>query len=163
MTAPKSSSAAAKPQPEQSDSEPRKLAVEEIEYIALEGGGGKGFAYLGAIDMLEKIKGKDGRSIMERVKGFAGASAGAITAFLLSIGYDYKSLSEFLKNTNFDSFYDPPRPRIRPEVGTSGVEVTEDSPAEQAFIKGDIKGWIRSMAEGDSPGTARAIVASLLS
>jgi len=127
MTTPKPSSAAAKPQPEQSEA--RKLTAEDIEYLALEGGGGKGFAYLGAIDILEKIKGKDGRSVMDRVKGFAGASAGAITAFLLSIGYDFKSLSAFLKDTDFDSFYDPPKPRIRPQVGTSGEEVTEDSPA----------------------------------
>lgn len=161
MTPPKPSSAAAKPEPE--ESEPRKLKAEEIEYLAFEGGGGKGFAYLGAIDILERIKGPDGRSVMERVKGFAGASAGAITAFLLSIGYDFKSLSAFLKNTDFDSFYDPPKPRVRPEVGTSGVEVTEDSAAEQAFIRGDIQAWIQAMAAGDEPGTARAVAATLVS
>ena len=160
MTAPKNASAGAKP-PEQTQS--RKLKVEDIEYLAFEGGGGKGFAYLGALDILEKITGKDGRSVMARVKGFAGASAGAITAFLLSIGYDFKSLSAFLKDTNFDSFYDPPTPRIRPLVGTSGEPITNDSSAEQAFIQGDIEAWMRSMAAGESSGSGRAIFASLLS
>ena len=30
------------------------LKPDEIRYLALEGGGGKGFAYLGAIEVLEK-------------------------------------------------------------------------------------------------------------
>jgi NTE family protein len=112
----------------------RKLEPDDIRYLAFEGGGGKGFAYLGAIDILEKVKASDGRTVMERVEGFAGASAGAITALLLSIGYDFKSLSAFLEKTDFDSFFDPAVPRIRPQVGSDGVEVTETSEAEQAFI-----------------------------
>ncbi|SRR6266568_3971257 len=91
MNAPKSPFAGANQEPE--TPEPKKLKADDIRYLALEGGGGKGFAYLGAIDILEKVKGADGRSIMARVDGFAGASAGAITALLLSIGYDYKALT----------------------------------------------------------------------
>lgn len=121
--------------PETSQGGSRKLKLDDIRYLALEGGGGKGFAYLGAIDILEKLKASDGRTVMERVEGFAGASAGAITAFLLSIGYDVKALSRFLSVTDFDSFYDPAVPRIRPQVGSDGVEVTETSEAEQEFLK----------------------------
>jgi predicted acylesterase/phospholipase RssA len=159
MAAPSNSSAVAKPAEAPKS---QKLAVDDIQYLAFEGGGGKGFAYLGAIDMLEKMKGKDGRSVMARVQGFAGASAGAITALLLSIGYDFKSLSAFLAGTDFDAFYDPPRPRVRPLAGTSGVEVTEDSAAERAFIRGDMQAWLHALVLGDSPGTERAIVASLV-
>jgi len=160
MDKPKSTSAAVKNQSDKPA--PRKLKVDDIEYLALEGGGGKGFAYLGAIDILEKIKGTDGRSVMARVKGFAGASAGAITALLLSIGYDFKELTQFLGNTDFDSFYDAPTPRIRPQVGSSGVDVEEDSPAEQAFITGDMQAWVHAMSEGSSPGLLRKILATLL-
>lgn len=161
MTEPKSASAVAKPQSDKPAS--RKLKADDIEYLALEGGGGKGFAYLGAIDILEKIKGTDGRNVMDRVKGFAGASAGAITALLLSIGYDFKALTKFLEETKFDSFYDPPKPRIRPQVGSSGVEVFEDTPAERAFINGDMQAWVRSLTEGDDPELGREILATLLS
>lgn len=160
MNEPNTAFAGAKPQSDKPAS--RKLKADDIEYLALEGGGGKGFAYLGAIDILEKIKGADGRSVMARVKGFAGASAGAITALLLSIGYDFKALSNFLAKTDFDSFYDPPTPRIKPQVGSSGVEVFEDTPTEQAFINGDMQAWVRAMSGGDDPGLMREILATLL-
>ncbi|SRR6266568_6649463 len=161
MNAPKSPFAGANQEPE--TPEPKKLKADDIRYLALEGGGGKGFAYLGAIDILEKVKGADGRSIMARVDGFAGASAGAITALLLSIGYDYKALTKFLSDTDFDSFFDPPRPRIRPQVGSNGVEIAEDSPSEQAFISGSIQEWTEATIGGARPGLGREILANMAS
>jgi len=134
--------------------EARKLKKGEIEYLAFEGGGGKGFAYLGAIDMLERI------GVMGDIKGFAGASAGAITALLLSIGYDFKALNTFLGETDFDSFYDPPRPRVRPEVGTSGAQVSSDSVAERQFINGDINAWLQALLQGDSSSTLKTLLSA---
>ena len=130
--------------------------MEDVEFLALEGGGGKGFAYLGAIDMLER------KEVMPRIRGFAGASAGAITAFLLSIGYDVERLTKFLKDTDFDEFYDPPVPRIRPSPGSPGLPVDDITPAELAFMSGDISQWLAEFVKGAQPGLARQVVAALV-
>src|SRR2546423_12597266 len=81
---------------------PVKLKPGEIRFLAMEGGGGKGFAYLGALGVLEELH------VMDHVEGFAGASAGAITAFLLSIRYDRAQLAEFPAQTGFHSLLGRP-------------------------------------------------------
>jgi predicted acylesterase/phospholipase RssA len=96
----------------------RKIKRDEVRYLALEGGGGKGFAYLGAIQVLEEL------DVIEKIKGFAGASAGAITAFLLSIGYTSKEIMAYLGTADFDSFFDPPNPRTAPLAGI-GAKLVE--------------------------------------
>jgi NTE family protein len=132
--------------------DPAPLGEKDVEFLALEGGGGKGFAFLGAIDMLER------KGVMPRVRGFAGASAGAITAFLLSIGYDVARLTTFLAETDFDEFYDPPEPRVRPFPGSPGIPVTDTSRAEQAFMQGDIALWLGELIAGDEPGIGRRAI-----
>ena len=57
-----------------------RIPPDRIRYLAFEGGGGKGCAYVGALKRLHDAK------VIDRALGFAGSSAGAITAFLLSIG-----------------------------------------------------------------------------
>src|SRR3989338_6131497 len=68
--------------------------------LVFEGGGVKGIAYGGALEILEE------REILDNIKRVAGTSAGAITAGLLAIGYTHKEVGEILKNTNFRSFMD---------------------------------------------------------
>jgi predicted acylesterase/phospholipase RssA len=152
---PDTHSAAASPPPA---SEPlAKLKETDVQYLALEGGGGKGFAFLGVIDMLER------KEVMPRVRGFAGASAGAITALLLSVGYDFAALEKFLATTNFDDFYDPPEPRVRPVVGSfAGEPVTDPTRAEIAFMEGDVAEWTRTLIEGDHPTFARMAAADAI-
>ncbi|MCB0614763.1 MAG: patatin-like phospholipase family protein [Phaeodactylibacter sp.] len=83
----------------------RLLTPEEVEYIAFEGGGGKGNAYLGAIKAIwEMILTKE-----NSLKGYAGASAGAITALLLASGYSHSKIKEIL-STDFNRFFDFPEP-----------------------------------------------------
>ena len=142
---------AASPTPP-AEAAPTSLNEKDVEFIVFEGGGGKGFAFLGAIDMLER------RRVMDHVRGFGGASAGAITALLLSIGYNAAQLTKFLKETNFDEFYDPPEPRIRPSPYTPGLPVTETSPAEQAFMKGDITLWLGELIAGDGSSSVRHVL-----
>jgi predicted acylesterase/phospholipase RssA len=158
MTPQPGSLATASTQPQSTP--PSKLKPDDIQYLAFEGGGGKGFAYLGAIDILERVTGSDGRSIMARVKGFAGASAGAITALLLSIGYDFKAINKFLSETDFDSFFDPATPRVKPQVGSSGVKVTDDTDAEKAFIQGDMQAWIQGLI--NPQGMTGEVISALL-
>lgn len=89
----------------------KRLAKKDVKYLVLEGGGGKGFAYLGAVGILEEL------DILKQVVGFAGSSAGAITALLLSIGYTTKRLTDYMLDTDFTRFYDSVEPRTQPIVG----------------------------------------------
>lgn len=98
---------------------------EDINYLAFEGGGGKGAAYLGAVVALEDLgilPIRPKKNVVEKstipyyvkeegnqIKGIAGSSAGAITALLLSIGLRAKEIAEELKNPfQFMEFFDVP-------------------------------------------------------
>lgn len=92
------------------------------ENLVFSGGGIKGLAYLGAIKALEE------RNLSAGIKGYAGASAGAITAALLAIGMDADELkrhmmavdySIFLKksNVNIEALADNPRRLLDPRIG----------------------------------------------
>lgn len=113
-------------------SEPRskakRLGPKEIKYLVLEGGGGKGFAFLGAIQVLEKLE------VVQNIQGFGGASAGAITALLLSMGMGSRAIADFLNTTDFGAFFDPPVPRRRPPF-LSGLPPVENSKQEKKFIE----------------------------
>lgn len=99
-----------------------KLAPEDISYLVLEGGGGKGFAYLGSLGVLDELH------VFGHVTGYGGASAGAITAMLLAAGYTVDEIGTFMKKPSsvpgvpiksFDDFFDLPTPtqRFMPVVG----------------------------------------------
>jgi len=68
--------------------------------LVFEGGGVLGLAYVGALDLLEKKK------ILNNIDKVGGASAGAINATLLSLGYTNKELKEILMKLNFNNFLD---------------------------------------------------------
>lgn len=108
----------------------------DVRYLALEGGGGKGVTYLGAIRALEGLGvlpidiTRPGQS---QIRGISGASAGAITAMFLALGYTSAEISRVLSNSStFTGFFDGPDvgisrsvdARNRPELHTdapSGV------------------------------------------
>lgn len=113
--------------PVKAEPKARKLKPDDVEYLALEGGGGKGFAFVGAVGVLEEL------GVMDHVKGFSGASAGAITSFLLSIGYTKDRMLKYMLNTDFNRFFDPPQPRTRPMVG--GGELVKDNDEEKEMIE----------------------------
>ena len=112
------------------------MKIEDLKYLALEGGGGKGAVYLGAIRAIEdecykewlwnneiekfndEKKGRplppDGSSILDyyriengkresKIKGIAGASAGAVTAFALALGFNSTQIESVLKYS-FEEF-----------------------------------------------------------
>jgi NTE family protein len=94
------------------------LRPDQIKYLAFEGGGGKGFAYIGALEELEDKKvleftDEPGgfHKLKPKIRGIAGASAGAITALLVSCGYNSTRIREWMKKTRFEGFFDPPDPR----------------------------------------------------
>lgn len=68
--------------------------------LVFEGGGVKGIAYVGAMDVLEKKK------VLSKIKRVGGTSAGAINAVLFALGYSNKESLAILKKLNFNKFLD---------------------------------------------------------
>jgi predicted acylesterase/phospholipase RssA len=62
-------------------------------YFAFEGGGGKGAAYLAVAQALEAVTTAIGSNAYDKIAGYSGSSAGAMTAVLLSL----EANSELLK------------------------------------------------------------------
>ncbi|HEV7410731.1 MAG TPA: patatin-like phospholipase family protein [Bradyrhizobium sp.] len=86
---------------------PRGLAG--IEFLTLEGGGGKGGAYLGAVIALEELGLLPIKATGKRqIRGIAGASAGAATAFLLAIGQTSENMWKSIIGQEFLDFLDGP-------------------------------------------------------
>ena len=115
-----------------------KLSAGQIQYIALEGGGGAGNAFPGAIQALAdprlNVNGS-GKGILQyadykvtNIKGFAGASAGAITACLLSCGYDADEAAAISQQQNFNDFFDTPQAGLVFRVGGFRKETPKSSP-----------------------------------
>jgi NTE family protein len=71
-----------------------------IKNLVFQGGGVKGIAYVGAVQVLTA------RNLMDPVVNVAGASAGAITAALLAAGATADELGSILGSTDFSRFMD---------------------------------------------------------
>ena len=68
--------------------------------LVFEGGGVKGIAYVGALEVLSK------EGILQNIERVAGTSAGAMVAVLIGLGYSANELKEVLWNINFRNFMD---------------------------------------------------------
>lgn len=74
-----------------------------IKNLVLEGGGVKGLAYAGSLKVLHE------QGHMATLEHIAGASAGAITALIIGLGYSLAEIEQILKTTNLASFEDGPK------------------------------------------------------
>ncbi|MEA2165014.1 MAG: hypothetical protein QOK37_3141 [Thermoanaerobaculia bacterium] len=89
-----------------------RIRLGDIRYLALEGGGGKGTCYLGALRVLSdaKLPGNPPPLLplnaASRLKGMAGASAGSIVTYMLAIGMTVEQIEEEMEST---VDYDPLR------------------------------------------------------
>lgn len=72
---------------------------EDIHGLAISGGGGKGQFYVGAIAALEK------EGVLDKIKTFAGTSAGALTAIPLALGCGASELADIVRGTDFRAFF----------------------------------------------------------
>ena len=68
--------------------------------LVFEGGGAKGVAYCGALEVLEQ------KGVLDQVTAVAGTSAGAITATLVALGYTPAELRETIFDLNLRKFED---------------------------------------------------------
>lgn len=71
-----------------------------IENLVFEGGGVRGIAYAGALQVLEN------NGMLQSIERVAGTSAGAITAALVSLNYKAEDITKVVQNTNFKDFED---------------------------------------------------------
>lgn len=103
----------------------------QIRNLVFEGGGVWGIAYEGALLELER------RGVIANLQRVGGASAGAITAALLAVGYTPAELGEVLRKTNFKDFQD--------EDFGFGRD-TARLLSEYGWFKGDkLKDWMRKL------------------
>jgi NTE family protein len=78
----------------------------DYQYLVFSGGGIKGIAYCGALDVLDSnniLYQEDGSS---KILGFAGTSAGSIIAALLAVGYKTKEIKKILKKLDMRDLID---------------------------------------------------------
>ena len=68
--------------------------------LVFEGGGVKGIAYVGALEVLNK------EGILQNIERVAGTSAGAMVAVLFALRYSAKEISDILWDINFKNFMD---------------------------------------------------------
>ncbi len=68
--------------------------------LVFEGGGVKGIAYVGALEVLDR------EGILQNIERVAGTSAGAMVAVLIGLGYTADELRDILWSINFKNFLD---------------------------------------------------------
>lgn len=99
--------------------------------LVFEGGGVKGIAYLGAIEVLSNA------GILDQIERVGGTSAGAINAILIGLGFTPDETKEILWALNFNNFMDD----------DWGVVRDTDRLVEQfGWYKGDFfRNWIGNL------------------
>ncbi|MDP4283444.1 MAG: patatin-like phospholipase family protein [Bacteroidota bacterium] len=68
--------------------------------LVMEGGGVRGLAYSGALEVLEN------KGILKDIDRVAGSSAGAIAGLMVSLGYDSKEIDSILQTLKIQDFND---------------------------------------------------------
>ena len=68
--------------------------------LVFEGGGVKGIAYVGAIEVFKK------KGILPNIRRVGGTSAGAINATLFALGFSINEQNDILKKLDFNNFMD---------------------------------------------------------
>lgn len=101
--------------------------------LCFEGGGVKGIAYVGAMQILEQ------RGHLKEIKRVGGTSAGAINALLFALGYTNQEQKDILASVDFQNFMD------NSFLITSDIERLID---EYGWNKGDFfLTWIGDLVE----------------
>jgi NTE family protein len=125
---------------------------QDVEYLALEGGGGKGVTYLGAIRALERLGVLPidiDRPGQNQIKGISGASAGAITALMLAMGLRSTEIERILSQPQtFIGFFDGPAVGLYRSVNRQNrPDLRQEAPANVPpldFIRNRVErisGW----------------------
>lgn len=81
---------------------PPNFYINPPENLIFQGGGPKGLAYIGVLEVLEE------KNLMEKVRRVAGTSAGAITATLIAFGYSAEDVRTLMTQQPLTQFLDFP-------------------------------------------------------
>jgi NTE family protein len=107
--------------------------MSQFRNLVFEGGGVKGIAYVGALEVLEE------KAILSDIKRIGGTSAGAINAVLLGSGYTNAEQLEIMSKLDFNKFLDD-------SFGV--VRDTERLLTEFGWYKGDFfREWIARLVQ----------------
>jgi NTE family protein len=115
---------------------PRIRLQSEIKYkhLVFEGGGVKGVAYAGAVEVLEE------QGILDGIIDVVGASAGAIAAMALGIGCDSAELTKIMEELDLKAFKDSPR--------LTYLGKAYDAVKEYGVYRGDkLINWFKSLVK----------------
>lgn len=92
-----------------------------IKNLVFEGGGVKGIAYSGALNVLAE------KNILDEIEKVAGTSAGAITAALVALRYSAAEIEKIIFDMDFNSFEDDKNyRRVKSEYGLYAGDVFLD-------------------------------------
>jgi hypothetical protein len=143
-----------------------RITASQVKYLALEGGGGCGNAYPGALQALADsrlnvngtnqgiLQYKDYR--VANIRGFGGASAGGITACVLSCGFDPDELIWISKHQHFKEFFDPIIPNRIFRAGGFGPP-DEKPPSDPAVLQA-VEAFLRVTQVGNPIQMAKAVI-----
>jgi NTE family protein len=102
--------------------------------LIFEGGGVKGIAYAGALEVMDE------KGVLPAIERVGGTSAGAINAVLLGLGYSTEDVREILWGLDFNNFLDD---------SWGVVRDTDRLINEFGWHKGDFfRDWIGGLIEG---------------
>lgn len=94
------------------------MLEKKIKNLVFEGGGVKGVAYIGAINVLSE------KGILQGIEQVAGNSAGAITAGLVALRYSAEEIEKAVFDMDFNSFEDDKSyRRVKSEYGLYAGDV----------------------------------------
>ena len=114
--------------------------------FVFEGGGVKGIAYLGALEVFSE------KDIVPNLQRIGGTSAGAINAVLLGLGYNSKEMKDILWSLDFNNFMDD---------SWGVVRDTERLIEQFGWYKGDyFRNWIAQRIK-DKTGNSESTFADL--
>lgn len=114
--------------------------------LVFEGGGVKGIAYVGALEVLQEEK------IFPKIKRVAGTSAGAIVAVLVGLGYTPQEIKDIMWNLDFTNFMDD---------SWGVVQDTNRLIQKFGWYKGDFfRNWIGKLIE-EKTGNSEATFADV--
>lgn len=147
------------------------MNVEDIKYIAFEGGGGKGIVYLGAVRALEKAgklplaladRDPEKSESKKRLDGIAGSSAGAITVYFLALGMNADAIDvrtretdELTGKSKFFGFYDNAQPGLY-----KGIHYRPGEGNVPTYVV-DAPEIVREPREGFEPGTTSMVATEI--
>lgn len=157
----------------------KKIDLKNIKYLSFEGGGGKGIVYMGAVralqaatalkyyDLVESNYGEESKGVLgegtlfpidKPIKdrpfvGISGASAGALTAFMLAMGMNSKELQgefdktvkgiiagEEMELSQFENFLDDPSSKFRVASYLNTTFASPDNTPKYQLITNGIEG-----------------------